>query len=92
MVESAGKNSRRNGHEKSVSTKNAPSAFLEYPADGDGGGGGGGVAKHTSFTPLRLSAESSSHPLLLFGAAWRPHLLYPLCEGGGGVEDTLNVI
>ena len=67
--------------------KNAPSAFLEYPADGDGGG-----AKHTSFTPLRLSAESSSRPLPLFGAAWRPHLLYPLCEGGGGVEDTLNVI
>ena len=67
--------------------KNAPSAFLEYGADGDGG-----VAKHTSFIPLRLSAESSSRPLPLFGAAWRPHLLYPLCEVGGGVEDTLNVI
>ena len=37
--------------------------------------GGRGVAKHTSFTPLRLSAESSSRPLT-------PS---PLCEGGGGV-------
>ena len=37
--------------------------------------GGGGVAKHTSFTPLRLSAESSSRPLT-------PS---PLKEGGGGV-------
>ena len=38
---------------------------------------------------MRLNAESSSRPLLpLFGAAWRPHLLYPLLEGGGGVEAT----
>ena len=29
------------------------------------------------------------HPAPLpppFGAAWRPHLLYPLYEGGGGVD------
>ena len=40
MVESAGKDSRRNGHQKSVSTKKTHRVrFLEYPADGDGGGG-----------------------------------------------------
>ena len=40
MVESAGKDSRRNGHQKSVSTKKTHRVrFLEYPADGDGDGG-----------------------------------------------------
>ena len=40
MVESAGKDSRRNGHQKSVSTKKTHRVrFLEYPADRDGGGG-----------------------------------------------------
>ena len=39
MVESAGKDSRRNGHQKSVSTKKTHRVrFLEYPADGDVGG------------------------------------------------------
>ena len=35
---------------------------------------------------VRLDAESSSRPLPLFSAAWRPHLLYPLCEGGGELK------
>ena len=49
---------------------------------------GGGVATHTSFIPFcGLMPSVPSRPLLpLFGAAWRPHLLYPLCEGGGGVH------
>ena len=35
--------------------------------------------------------DSSSRPLLpLFGAAWRPHLLYPLLEGGGGAKATFD--
>ena len=45
------------------------------------------------YLPLTLKGENqkspfktSSRPLPLFGAAWRPHLLYPLCEGGGGVH------
>ena len=47
MVESAGKNSRRNGHEKTVSRKKTHRVrFLEYPADGDGGGVGINLGLH----------------------------------------------